>query len=164
MKNYMRVHQVKLGPGQITVAFWNLKGRALTWWENMLSTQKYKKMRTLDDLFVALRKQFRPDDASEQAIAHWSNLRQTRDVTSYMDEVDKLHLSHPLCEVAEFGLARAGLRREIRGIIRRALADQDREWLTLKELRDLARSAEIEKCDPVFIRGERKPTHHVHAI
>ena len=57
-----------------------------------------------------------------------------------MDEVDKLHLSHPLCEVAEFGLARAGLRREIRGIIRRALADQDREWLTLKELRDLARS------------------------
>ena len=81
-----------------------------------------------------------------------------------MDEVDKLHLSYPLCEVAEFGLARAGLRREIRGIIRRALADQDREWLTLKELRDLARSAEIEKCDPVFTRGERKTTHHVHAI
>ena len=26
MKNYMRVHQVKLGPGQITVASWNLKG------------------------------------------------------------------------------------------------------------------------------------------
>ena len=129
-----------------------------------MSTQKYKQMRTLDDLFMALRKQFRPDDASEQAIAHWSNLRQTRDVTSYMDEVDRLHLSHPLCEVAEFGLARAGLRREIRGTIRRALADQDREWLTLKELRDLARSAEIEKCDPVFIRGERKTTHHVHAI
>ena len=164
MKNYMRVHQVKPGPGQITVASWNLKGRALAWWENMLSTQKYKKMRTLDDLFAALRKQFRPDDASEQAIAHWSNLRQTKDVTSYMDEVDKLHLSHPLCEVAEFGLARAGLRREIRGIIRRALADQDREWLTLKELRDLARSAEIEKCDPIFTRGERKTTHHVHAI
>ena len=164
MKNYMRVHQVKPGPGQITVASWNLKGRALAWWENLLSTQKYKKMRTLDDLFTALRKQFRPDDASEQAIAHWSNLRQTRDVTSYMDEVDKLHLSHPLCEVAEFGLARAGLRREIRGIIRRALADQDREWLTLKELRDLARSAEIEKCDPVFIRSEKKTTHHVHAM
>ena len=164
MKNYIRVHQVKPGPGQITVASWNLKGRALAWWENLLSTQKYKKMRTLDDLFMALRKQFRPDDASEQAIAHWSNLRQTRDVTSYMDEVDKLHLSHPLCEVAEFGLARAGLRREIRGIIRRALADQDREWLTLKELRDLARSAEIEKCDPIFMRGERKNTHHVHAM
>ena len=31
MKNYMRVHQVKPGPGQITVASWNLKGRALTW-------------------------------------------------------------------------------------------------------------------------------------
>ena len=122
----------------------------------MLSTQKYKKMRILDDLFAALRKQFRPDDASEQAIAHWSNLRQTKDVTSYMDEVDKLHLSHPLCEVAEFGLARAGLRREIRGIIRRALADQDREWLTLKELRDLARSAEIEKCDPMFHKGRKE--------
>ena len=34
MKNYMRVHQVKPGPGQITVASWNLKGRALAWWEN----------------------------------------------------------------------------------------------------------------------------------
>ena len=33
MKNYMRVHQVKPGPGQITVASWNLKGRALAWWE-----------------------------------------------------------------------------------------------------------------------------------
>ena len=106
---------------------------------------------------LALRKQFRPDDASEQAIAHWSNLRQTKDVTSYMDEVDKLHLSHPLCEVAEFGLARAGLtKRDSEASIKRALADQDREWLTLKELRDLARSAEIEKCDPSIHKRRKK--------
>ena len=90
--------------------------------------------------------QFQPWDAGEQCIEEWCTLKQRRDVQTYFDSIDKLHHIWPLCERAEFGMAMRGLKIELKGIVRRALTDQRKLWLTLRELRNLAKSAEIERA------------------
>ena len=74
-----------------------------------------------------MRTQFQPQDAAEQCIDKWCSLKQTHTVTIYMNEVDALHNTWRLCEKAEFGLAIRGLKRELKGIIRRVMNDQKME-------------------------------------
>ena len=161
IRSLILVYGIAPGPAQVTVASWFLKGRAGEWWAGVRVSKRYIEMNTVDKLFAALQLQFQPHDAFEQSMTKWSTLKQTRDVTTYMDEVDRLHFTQSIGPIAEFGHAFKGLRPELRGVVRRALADRQVQWLTLTELRSLARSAEIEKFESTQHRGERKVIQRV---
>ena len=148
VRTAMAMWDVPPGPSQVQVATWFVKGAARTWWDGICSAKGYGAIKTLELLFEALRKQFQPQDAAEQCIEQWCSLKQTHTVTQYMNDVETLHNTWRLCEKAEFGLAARGLKKEIKGIIRRALYDQKRQWMTIQELKELALSAEVEKFDP----------------
>ena len=155
IESLMQVYDIPKGPAQVQAAAWFLKGRAYEWWAGMKASKRYVELSTLEQFFDALQMQFQPLDAAEQCIEKWCGLRQTKDLTTYMDEVDRLHHTWGLCEKAEFGLALRGLKRELKGVVRRAMAEQQRQWLSLRDLRTLARSAELEKLDHVRIERTR---------
>ena len=75
----------------------------------------------------------------------WKTLKQTHDINSYMNHVYKLYYVEPMAEKAEFMLAFDRLKDELKGIVSKALDEQDREWLTLPELKALPRFAEVER-------------------
>ena len=144
----MRMYEIPEGPAQVQAASWFLKGRAQEWWAGAKAAKTYLEMTSLDVFFELLQLQFQPLDAAEQCIDKWCSVRQTHSITAYMDEVDRLHHTWGLCEKAEFGLAMRGLKPELKGVIRRSLAEQRRVSLTLRELRVLAKSAEIKRFEP----------------
>ena len=88
-------------------------------------------MRTLEEFFQALEEQFQLSDAIEQVIVKWVTLKQTNTVTIYMNEVDALHNTWALGEQAEFHLAFLGMKKELKGVIRRALKEKRQKWTTL---------------------------------
>ena len=148
IRSLMAMYDIPQGSSQVQVATWFITGPVKTWWDGICASKGYGDMTNLDDFIEAVRTEFQPQDAAEQCIDKWCTLKQTHTVTQYMNEVDALHNTWRLCEKAEFGLAMRGLKKELKGVIRRAMNDQKRKWMSLKELRVLAMSAEIEKYDP----------------
>ena len=153
VKSIMPMYDVPPGPSQVQTATWFLTGRAKSWWTDLRANRGYGHLRTLELFFDALRLEFQPHDAAEQCMDKWCALKQTHSVTQYMNEADELHNTWRLCEKAEFGLVMRGLKRELKGVIRRAMIDSKRQWMSLKELRALAHSAEAEKNDPPGMRS-----------
>ena len=148
LRALMAMYDIPPGSSQVQVATWFITGPVKTWWEGLCASKRYGDLATLSEFLEAVRAQFQPQDAAEQCIDKWCSLKQTQTVTIYMNEVDALHNTWRLCEKAEFGLAMRGLKKELKGVIRRAMNDQKVRWISLKDLRALAISAEIEKFDP----------------
>ena len=108
-------------------------------------------------MFAAIKKEFRPQNAFEQGVEQWATLKQTRDVGSYMNNVMKLYYTQPLGSAAEYGFAFRGLKNELKGVIKRVMANKGQEYYTLYELRDLAKSAEIEKGNHYVQAFNKRP-------
>ena len=153
IQSLMPMYDIPPGPSQVQAATWFLAGTAKQWWTGICAMRGYGQLQTLEDLFTALKEQFQPSDAKEQMMAKWITLKQTHSVTAYMNEVDSLHNTWRLGEKAEFGLALHGMKKELKGVIRRSLQERKLDFVSLKELRTLAINAEIEKFDPPAARS-----------
>ena len=142
------MYDIPPGPSQVQVATWFISGVVKDWWTAKCAAREYGSLQTLDDFFQAVEDEFQPSDAPEQCMEKWCTLKHTHSVAMYMNEVDALHNTWRLCDKAEFGLALRGMKKELKGVIRRSLKDRKVKWVSLKELRELAVSAEVEKFDP----------------
>ena len=89
-------------------------------------------LQTLDEFFLAVEEEFQPSDAPEQCMEKWCTLKHTHSVAMYMNEVDALHNTWRLCEKAEFGLALRGMKKELKGVIRRSMKERKVKWVSLK--------------------------------
>ena len=117
----MPMYDISSGPSQVQAATWFLTGVAQDWWTGVCAVRRYGCMRTLEEFFQALEEQFQPSDAIEQVMVKWVTLKQTNTVTMYMNEVDALHNTWALGERAEFHLAFLGMKKQLKGVIRRTL-------------------------------------------
>ena len=106
-------------------------------------------MQMLEAFFDSMKLQFQPHDAPEQCMLKWVTLKQTGSVAEHMNQVDQLYNIWRLCQKAEFGLAMLKLKSELKGVIRHSMLGRRSKWTLLRELRDLAMSAEVEKFDPL---------------
>ena len=145
LRNTYDAYDIDDDEEQVRAASWYLGGKAERWWDGLVSARTYRQLRNVKQLFQALRKEFQPADALEEGARKWGNLRQVGDAGEYMNGVMELHYTHPMGSQAEYAFAYQGLKEELKGVIKRALLDQNREWCTLSELKALAKSAEVEK-------------------
>ena len=159
IQSLMPMYDIPTGPSQVQAATWFLTGVAQDWWTGVCAVRGYGCMRTLEEFFQALEEQFQPSDAIEQVMVKWVTLKQTNTVTIYMNEVDALHNTWALGEQAEFHLAFLGMKKELKGVIRRALKEKKQKWTTLQELRTWAMAAEVEKFDPPATKISMLATH-----
>ena len=138
-----------LGPSQVQVATWFIKGVVKDWWTGKCAASvSMEACKHWMNSSHAVEEEFQPSDTPEQCMEKWCTLKHIHSVAMYMNEVDALHNTWRLCEKAEFGLALRGMKKELKGVIRRSMKERKVKWVSLKELRKLAVSAEVEKFDP----------------